>query len=131
MNHCAEIKKRLPFDRYVIIVASVYGYKRKGGLNMLVVSAVLQAQGGKEKEMEQALLDFVPMVQSEEGTVVYVLHRSKGDPAKFMVYEKYVDEAALAYHGSTESFKELFDRLGPLLAGTPSIEIYEELAAKN
>ncbi len=97
---------------------------------MIIVSAVLEAQTGSEEDMERILMDFIPKVQSEEGTLAYILHRSKGNPAKFMVYEKYVDEAALAYHGSTEYFKELFDRVGPMLAGAPSIEIYEELAAK-
>jgi quinol monooxygenase YgiN len=103
----------------------------KEGKDMIIVSAVLEAQVGKESDMERALLDFIPKVQAEEGTIAYVLHRSKGNPAKFMVYEKYVDEAALGYHGSTEYFKELFDTVGPMLAGAPSIEIYEELAAKE
>ena len=98
---------------------------------MIIVSAVLEAQAGKENDMERALKDFMPKVQSEEGTIAYILHRSKGNPAKFMVYEKYVDEAALAYHGSTDYFKELFDKVGPMLAGAPSIEIYDELAAKE
>lgn len=98
---------------------------------MIVVAAVLEAQEGKEKDMESALMDFMPKVQSEEGTLAYILHRSKGNPGKFLVYEKYVDDAALAYHGSTEHFKELFDKVGPVLAGAPSIEVYEELAAKE
>ncbi|MEA3470726.1 MAG: putative quinol monooxygenase [Thermodesulfobacteriota bacterium] len=98
---------------------------------MIVVSAVLKAQAGKEKDMERALKDFMPKVQSEEGTIAYILHRSKGNPTQFMIYEKYVDEAALAYHGSTEYFKDLFDKVGPILAGAPSIEIYEELSAKE
>lgn len=98
---------------------------------MIVVSAVLEAKVGKEADMEGALMGYIPKVQSEEGTIAYILHRSKGNSAKFMVYEKYVDDAAFAYHGSTEYFKELFDTVGPLLAGAPSIEIYEELASKK
>jgi len=98
---------------------------------MIVVSAVLEAQAGKESDMEGALRDFITKVQAEEGTIAYILHRSKGNPAKFMVYEKYIDKAAFAYHGSTEYFKELFDTIGPILGEDPSIEIYEELAAKK
>ena len=98
---------------------------------MIVVSAVLEAQVGKEQDMESALRDFITKVQAEEGTIAYILHRSKGNPAKFMVYEKYIDKAAFTYHGSTEYFKELFDAVGPILACDPSIEIYEELAAKK
>jgi quinol monooxygenase YgiN len=98
---------------------------------MIVVAAILEVKAGKEEDMESAFMDFMQKVQSEEGTLAYVLHRSKGNSAKFLVYEKYVDDAALAYHGSTEHFKELFEKVGPILAGSPSIEVYEELAAKK
>ena len=46
---------------------------------MIVVSAVLEAQTGKEKDMESAFRNFMPKVQSEEGTIAYILHRSKGN----------------------------------------------------
>jgi quinol monooxygenase YgiN len=98
---------------------------------MIVVVAILKAQAGKEREMEDALRAMIPKVQPEEGTLAYVLHRAQNEPGKFLFYEKYKDKAAFDHHGSTPYIKELFSKIGPLLDGKPSIEMYEELAAKK
>lgn len=96
---------------------------------MLTVVAVMKAKEGKEKEMEQVFRDNIPKVEPEEGTLAYVLHRARKDPGKFLFYEKYRDKDALKYHSSTPGLAEFFEKIGPLLDGEPSIEIYEELAA--
>ena len=98
---------------------------------MMVLVAVLKAQAGKEKEVEDALRAMIPKVQSEEGTLAYILHRSPNETGKFLFYEKYRDKAAFDHHSSAPYVKELFGTIGPLLAGPPSIEMYEELAAKK
>lgn len=97
---------------------------------MVVVVAVMEAKAGKEDAMEEALRAMIPKVQSEEGTLAYVLHRAEGKPNTFMFYEKYRDKEALTHHSSTAYIKELFGQLGPMLAGKPKIDMYEELAAK-
>ncbi len=96
---------------------------------MLTVVAVLKAKEGKEKEMEEKLMEIVPKVEAEEGTLAYALHRAKKDPTKFLFYEKYMDKNALGSHSSTPYFMELFGTIGPFLDGNPSIDIYEEIAA--
>ena len=96
---------------------------------MIVIVATLTAQAGKEKEMEDALRGIIPKVASEEGTLAYVLHRSLKDACQFLCYEKYKDQASFEFHSSTQHFQELFAKIGPLLAGEPSIEMYEELAS--
>ena len=99
------------------------------GGHMLVVVAKMKAKQGKEQEMEEALRWIIPQVESEEGTLQYVLHRAKREPGSFLFYEKYRDKAALTTHGSTPYFAELFAKVGPLLDGDPSIEIYEDIAS--
>jgi quinol monooxygenase YgiN len=96
---------------------------------MLVVIATMTAQAGKEQEMEKALLDIIPKVDGEAGTLAYVLHRVKKEPRKFIIYEKYRDKESLQHHGATPYFAELFGKIGPLLDGNPSIEICEMLSA--
>lgn len=96
---------------------------------MLTVVAVLKAKQGKEKDMEEALKKVMPLVAQEEGTLGYVLHRSKKDPTKFLFHERYKDKEAFASHGSTSYFKELFETIGPLMEGKLSAEIYEEIAS--
>jgi len=96
---------------------------------MLIVVAVMKAQAGKEEEMEKALKDMIPKVESEEGTIAYTLHRMKKQPQKFLMYEKYKDKDALNLHSSTPYFGELFGKIAPLLDGDPVVEVYEELAS--
>jgi len=98
---------------------------------MIVVIAVFQARAGKEQELEDKLKAVVPRVQQEAGTLVYVLHRSSQGAGKFLFYEKYRDMDALALHGASPYLAELIGAVGPLVEGEPSIELYEELAAKN
>ena len=97
---------------------------------MIVIIAVLQAKVGKENEMENALKDMISKVKSEEGTLAYILHRAQNEVGKFLIYEKYKDQAAFDYHSSTPYFQELFGKIGPLLTSQPIIEMYEELEAK-
>lgn len=94
----------------------------------MIVVARLKAKSSKEEEMEKALREMVSKVEEEEGTLAYTLHRSQKDPSLFLLYEKYKDKDALSYHSSTPYFKELFNVVGPLLDGTPGIEMYDEIA---
>ena len=96
---------------------------------MLIVVANMKAQVGKESEMEKALLDMIPKVESEEGTLGYSLHRMKKVPQKFLMYEKYRDKEALNIHSSSPHFAELFGKIAPLLDGDPVIEVYEMLSS--
>lgn len=96
---------------------------------MLAVVAVMNAKTGKEDEMEKALRDIMPKVESEEGTLAYVMHRMKKKPQKFLMYEKYRDKEALSYHSSTPYFAELFGKIAPIMDGDPVIEVYEVLSS--
>ncbi len=94
----------------------------------MIVVAKLKAAAGKEKEMEKALMDIIPKVSEEEGTLVYTLHQDQNDPTTFLFYEKYKDTDALVAHSSTPHFKALFKTIKPLLEGNPEITMYNELA---
>ena len=94
----------------------------------MIVVAKLKAVEGEEKKMQEALTDMVSKVETEEGTLVYTLHRHKKDPTLFLVYEKYRDKDAFKYHSSTSHMKQLFSVLQPILAGEPEIDFYDELA---
>lgn len=94
----------------------------------MIVVAKLKAKAGEEAKMEEALRGMIEKVAQEQGTLAYTLHRAQNDPAVFLLYEKYQDEAAFKAHSSTPYLKELFGVLKPLLGGAPEIEMYEELA---
>ncbi len=95
---------------------------------MLVVVAGLKAKAGMEQEVENAIRAIIPQVEAEEGTLVYTFHRAKKDPGKFLFYEKYTGKEALTAHAATPYFKALFQKITPLLEGTMTVDIYEDLA---
>ena len=96
---------------------------------MIVLIALLKAQKGKEKKVEDILRGMVLSVQNEKGTLKYILHRSRKDPTEFLFYEEYVDQAALDFHGGTSYFKDLVKNLNGLLDGAPKELFYDAVAA--
>jgi len=97
----------------------------------MIIVAKLKAKKGAEEEMEKVLRNAVQNVESEEGTLMYTLHRSQSDPNTFMFYEKYTDADALTLHSTTPHFKTMFAALKDLVEGKAEIEMYKELAALN
>lgn len=97
----------------------------------MVVVAKLKAKSGEEEKMEKALVDIIPKVEQEDGTLIYTLHKSQKDPNVFLFYEKYTNQEALKLHSSTPYFKELFSTLSSILDGAPEIEMYDEVAKIN
>ena len=93
----------------------------------MIVIAKLKAKSGKEDDLKKAVLDALPNVEQEEGTLVYAFNRSLTDPTEFIFYEKYTDGDALKTHSSTEHFKKMFAALAPCLDGAPEIGMYEEI----
>ena len=96
----------------------------------MIIVATIKSLPGKSKEIEDALREMVLNVKAEDETMIYILHRSKNDPDKFLMYEKYKNKAAFDHHSSTSYFKAFFDKIENLIAESPSIEMYDELAAK-
>ena len=80
---------------------------------MIVLIAQHFAKQGKEEDVAAALREMSAYCNSdaEPGCVMYVVNRSTENPRHFLLYEQYVDEAALAAHAETAMFKETI--LGP------------------
>ena len=95
---------------------------------MIVVAAMIKAAEDKGDDLEQAISQLVPKVLKDPGTIAYVINRGISDPTKFFIYEKYEDEDALKYHGSTEHFKEFNRSVAGMVGGRPEIGLYREVA---
>ena len=82
--------------------------QRKGRTSMAYTVAVTwTAKPGEEEEVARCLSALVEPSRAEEGVLVYIPNRDPEDPAKFFIYEQYVDEAAYVAHTETEHFKTL------------------------
>lgn len=57
-------------------------------------------------EVAEALRLLTLASRQEPGCVSYVPHHAEGDPDTIVIYEQYVDEAALDRHRATDHFKK-------------------------
>ncbi|KIL45018.1 putative quinol monooxygenase [Jeotgalibacillus soli] len=84
---------------------------------MIVLVAKYQCKLGKGDEVQSYLNEIKPYVEEhEKGCTVYLANRSVDDQDAFLLYEQYIDEAALEAHRETPHFKEIIEgKVIPLL----------------
>lgn len=84
---------------------------------MIVLVARYQAQAGQGETVAALLREMAPLVAAHEpGCAMYQACRSTEDRDAFLLYEQYVDEAALQAHRETPHFKEIIEgKIVPLL----------------
>lgn len=77
---------------------------------MIVLVAMYHGLAGKGDEIEANLKRMAPLVKEHEpGCALYQACRSKDNPDQFLLYEHYVDDAALAAHRETPHFKQIIE----------------------
>ena len=62
----------------------------------LLVVAQWEAKQGEEEKIADTLRRFLPQAQSESGVKLFLISRGKDNPAQFLFYELFADEAAFA-----------------------------------
>ena len=73
----------------------------------LLVVAQWEAKPGQADAVVDILHRFLPQAQSDPGIKLFLIGRGRDNPAQFLFYELFVDEAALADHQASEYFKTL------------------------
>ena len=68
---------------------------------MVVLVVTWMAKVGREAEMAAVFSKLTEESRKEPGCVMYVAHRHKTEPRRFLVYEQYKDDAALEAHRAT------------------------------
>lgn len=77
---------------------------------MLVLVARYQGKPGQGDAIEAALNQMALLVaEHEPGCKLYQVSRSRENPEQFLLYEQYVDEAALLSHRETPHFRQLVE----------------------
>ena len=76
-----------------------------GGGGLLVV-AQWEAKEGQADAVAAILRDFLPEAQRDPGAKLFLIGRGKENPAQFLFYELFVDEAALKAHQDSAYFKK-------------------------
>ena len=88
----------------------------------------LEAKPGKEKDVEHFLRAGLPLVEAEPQTTVWFGIRL--GPSTFGIFDAFPNEAGRAAHLSGQVAAALGQKAGDLLAGPPTIERVDVLAAK-
>ncbi len=95
------------------------------------VIAKLVAKAGKRDELVEQLGKLVTAAGDEPGTLVYSLNLSTTEPDVVYFFEMYADQDAFAVHGKSDAFKAAGAGIGPLLGGTPELNMCELAVAKG
>jgi quinol monooxygenase YgiN len=83
----------------------------------LMVVAQWQANEGQADKVADILGHFLPEAQSEPGVKLFLIGRNKDNPAQFLFYELFRDEAAFKAHQDSPHFKTyIAGQALPLLA---------------
>lgn len=91
----------------------------------------LDIQDGKRDEAVAIIQEALDAVQSEPGTLVYVLNADPNDGNVLYFYEAYENQDALIAHGGADWFKAFSPKLAPVLAGRPSMTFLTALGGKG
>jgi autoinducer 2-degrading protein len=90
----------------------------------------VRAREGKGEELIHAFQPVFELAEKEPGTLLYILHRAKGDPDLFWVSEIYTDDDAFAAHRASEAMAAATPALAEFIADAELI-IGEPVSAKG
>ena len=96
---------------------------------MIIVVAAFQAKAGMGKELEEIFKGAIPIVQEEEGAIVYTLHQAVDDPNKFLFYEVYLDQESFDEHNSQPFLRDIMKAARGIIEEKPDICFYKAIAS--
>ena len=101
-------------SKYAMDKKTVSDVVNGGGL---LVVAQWEAREGQADTVAAILDRFLPEAQSDPGAKLFLIGRGKENPAQFLFYELFRDEAALRAHQESAYFKTyIAEQALPLLA---------------
>ncbi len=94
---------------------------------MVVLVVTWMAKVGREAEVAAVFSKLTGESCKEPGCVMYVAHRHKTEPRRFLVYEQYKDDAALEAHRATPHFLQYAKKELPKLGDRVEGNLFEPL----
>lgn len=93
----------------------------------LYLVATLRANRNDAYSLLDALTALVPQSRAEAGCIQYDLHVDVSDPARFVVYEIWRDQAALDQHAGSAHFQTFLKTAEPLLAAPLDVRVMQRI----
>lgn len=99
---------------------------------MLALVVRFDLRPGSEDEFDRLVAEAVDRIQSQEpGTLLYLCHQVRGEPAARVFYELYRDGEAFQAHEDAEYVKKFHARRKPMMAGPERVEFLDRLDGKG
>jgi quinol monooxygenase YgiN len=96
-------------------------------MRMVVLVVSWTAKAGHEDEVAEVFSRLSEEARKEPGCVMFVVHRHRTEPRRFLVYEQYKDDAALEAHRSSRHFLEYARKALPQIADRVEGNLYQPL----
>lgn len=91
---------------------------------MIVLAVTWIAKPGKEEEVARLFGKLQEESRKEPGCLLYQAQRHQEEPARFLIYEQYKDNAALETHRATRHFLEIARGELPKIADRIDANLY-------
>lgn len=95
---------------------------------MIRIMARITARAGSEGDLRQVLQELPRPSRREEGCLGYELFLNEDDPREFVTVEQWSDQAAADAHLNSAHVASVIERASGLLAQTPLIHRFRQLA---
>ena len=82
-----------------------------------VIVARVIVKPGQEKAFVEVASQLVTATRAEEGNLFYTLYQSTENPAEFIFYEEYKDDAAFETHASSAHFAAFAEAIQDMVSG--------------
>jgi quinol monooxygenase YgiN len=73
---------------------------------MISFTVRMEFEAANRDAVDELLRQLGPASRLEPGCVNYIAHFVEGEPATVLIYEQYVDEAALDHHRNSPHFQQ-------------------------
>jgi quinol monooxygenase YgiN len=94
---------------------------------MVVLVVSWTAKAGRENEVAELFGKLSEETRKEPGCVMFLVHRHRTEPRRFLVYEQYKDDAALESHRASRHFLEYARKALPQIGDRIEGNLYEPL----
>lgn len=100
-------------------------------MSKVIVLAKIPVQDGKRADVVAGMAPMMEHVETEPGTLEYILCEDAGDENAVWMYEVYSDQAAFDAHSGSDVMKALGGAIGPFLAGRPELTFLSPVRGKG
>jgi len=96
------------------------------GTGGYVILVRFRAKAGQERIFADEMRSAVPATRAEPGNRQYEFYGDQDDPANFMLYEEFADEAALQTHRARPEMAAHLAAIKPMLDGAPDATFWSQ-----